>query len=89
MWTTGLVTSERQPSVPAEGRHGDSNAITTRKGHQGSRAQETLATPDCSVQRPTAGGAKKKSFSDFFHYITNFYNIKYFSFQCTHIYFWL
>lgn len=32
----------------------------TRKGHQGSRAQEALATPDYSVQRPTAGGKKKK-----------------------------
>lgn len=38
----------------------------TRKGHQGSRAREALATPDYSVQRPTAGGKKKKVFQTFF-----------------------
>lgn len=37
---------EKLPSVPAEGSQGVSNVIIISKGHQGSRDQKALATPD-------------------------------------------
>lgn len=53
---------------------GVSKAIITNKGHHGSRDQEALATPNYCAQKMNSRRGEREI--RFFHYITNFYNIK-------------
>lgn len=76
LWKDNLLFQQRVVE-------GVGKAIITNKGHQGSRDQEALATPNYHAQKMNSRRkAKKKkerereTFIRFFHYITNFYNIK-------------
>ena len=68
---------------------GVSSASIASNSHPGSRDQHALGHPTVMYKNEQQEAKGKKMFIRFFHYITNFYNIKYFSFQCTDTCFWL
>lgn len=87
LWKDNLLFQQRVVE-------GVGKAIITNKGHQGSRDQEALATPNYHVQKTNSRRKAKKKrkrekhLSVFFIILLIFITLNSFSFQCT-IYFWL
>lgn len=85
LWKDNLLFQQRVVE-------GVGKAIITNKGHQGSRDQEALATPNYHVQKTNSRRKAKKKrkrekhLSVFFIILLIFITLNSFSFQCT-IYF--